>query len=199
MAQAFSESTKTVKYFGAIDVPTDNTTGYIALVEAFVVETGALSGWGVLLGGAIQVPDGLAFQKKHANVKLATFDTSDAVYAALDAGQILFGVDQNAYLQGYFAVPLLAWKSYANQSLSAPYVETGPRLVTASPLKVEVQCQTNMYKTCAPQQYNNNDDATSTANSAGGTTTSAASSQLIGSGTIMMAILGVSLLFTALW
>ena len=159
MKQAFDESTQDVTFFGAVDVPPDDQEEYISVVESFIGESGNWDGYGLLLGGALQVPSALALQKLHSSVLMATFDTSQEIYDAIDAGKILFGVDQNAYLQGYFPIPLLAWKAYAQQALATPFVETGPRLVLESPSTVEVQCQANFYGTCEPQDYEDDDVA----------------------------------------
>lgn len=157
MKEAFDESTRSVEFLGATDVPPDNTNQYISAVNALVGESGSWDGLGVLLGGAIQVPMAIALKEQHPGLVMATFDTSDEVFEAINAGNILFGVDQNAYLQGYFPIPLLAWKTYAQEALAATFFETGPRLVMTSPSNVEVECQNNYYGTCAPQDYPDDD------------------------------------------
>ncbi|GKY91452.1 hypothetical protein MPSEU_000117500 [Mayamaea pseudoterrestris] len=160
MEEAFKESTQSVTYLGGIDVPADDVAEYITLVEELVGDSGDWAGYGMLLGGAIQVPSGLEVQKAHASVVMGTFDTDEVIFGALDEGKLLFGIDQNAYLQGYLPIPLLAWKAYAQQALATPYVETGPRVVLESPSTVEVQCQASDYETCAPKNYTDDDTTT---------------------------------------
>lgn len=150
MEEAFKESTEDVTFFGATYVPPTNQTEYALVVEDFVKESGNWTGWGFLLGGALQVPSALALQKTHSAMLIATFDTSEEIFAAIDDGRILFAVDQNAYLQGYFPIPLLTWRVYAQQSLVTPNIETGPRLLYGSPSSEEAQCQASDFSTCAP-------------------------------------------------
>lgn len=65
------------------------------------------------------------------SVQMATFDLSESVLTALDAGQMLFAIDQQQYLQGYLGV--LVVTQYAQYGLlpggGAP-VLTGPGFVT---------------------------------------------------------------------
>ncbi|MGH2417107.1 MAG: substrate-binding domain-containing protein, partial [Candidatus Limnocylindria bacterium] len=65
------------------------------------------------------------------SVQMATFDLSESVLTALDAGQMLFAIDQQQYLQGYLGVLIVT--QYAQYGLlpggGAP-VLTGPGFVT---------------------------------------------------------------------
>lgn len=66
-----------------------------------------------------------------AKVKLATFDLSPAVLAAVSSGQLLFAVDQQPYLQGYLPVVFLALAIRNRNEVGAGnLVLTGPSLVT---------------------------------------------------------------------
>ncbi|HYI66843.1 MAG TPA: sugar ABC transporter substrate-binding protein [Candidatus Limnocylindrales bacterium] len=64
-------------------------------------------------------------------VQMGTFDLSESVLTALDAGQMLFAIDQQQYLQGYLGVLIVT--QYAQYGLlpggGAP-VLTGPGFVT---------------------------------------------------------------------
>jgi simple sugar transport system substrate-binding protein len=64
-------------------------------------------------------------------IKLATFDLSPAVLQALQAGRLLFAVDQQPYLQGYLPVMLLAERA-RHQLFPArgELIPTGPQFVT---------------------------------------------------------------------
>jgi simple sugar transport system substrate-binding protein len=68
---------------------------------------------------------------KLASVKLATFDLSPEVLEAIDAGEMLFAIDQQQYLQGYLGVLIVT--QYAQYGLlpggGAPIL-TGPGFVT---------------------------------------------------------------------
>ena len=60
-----------------------------------------------------------AIRDARSTALLTTFDVSDQVLAAIEAGDILFAVDQQAYLQGFLPV------AYAYFHAVAPDEETG--------------------------------------------------------------------------
>jgi len=62
--------------------------------------------------------------------KLATFDLSPEILAAVRDGQILFAIDQQQYLQGYLAVVLLAQYAQHGVLPAAEAIPTGPSFVT---------------------------------------------------------------------
>jgi len=63
-------------------------------------------------------------------VKLATFDLSPAVLAAVRDGQMLFAVDQQPYLQGYLPVMLLAERArYGVFPAEGKLIPTGPKFI----------------------------------------------------------------------
>jgi simple sugar transport system substrate-binding protein len=64
-------------------------------------------------------------------VKLATFDLSPDVLSALKAGQMLFAIDQQPYLQGYLPVVMLTQdKRFGLFPDQGEVVFTGPHFVT---------------------------------------------------------------------
>lgn len=63
------------------------------------------------------------------SVHLATFDLSPTVLEALDAGQMLFAIDQQQFLQGYLPVVLLV-QNVRYGVMPAGNVQTGPGFVT---------------------------------------------------------------------
>jgi simple sugar transport system substrate-binding protein len=66
------------------------------------------------------------------SVKVATFDLGPDVLQAVKAGQLLFAVDQQAYLQGYLPVVLLAERArYGIFPAQGDVIATGPNFVTA--------------------------------------------------------------------
>jgi simple sugar transport system substrate-binding protein len=70
-------------------------------------------------------------EAKKKAVKLATFDLSPAVLTAIEAGDILFAVDQQPYLQGYLPVTFLELAVRNRNEVGAgSIVLTGPSLVT---------------------------------------------------------------------
>jgi simple sugar transport system substrate-binding protein len=65
-------------------------------------------------------------------VKVATFDLGPDVLNAVKAGRLLFAVDQQAYLQGYLPVVLLAERArYGIFPAQGDVIATGPNFVTA--------------------------------------------------------------------
>jgi simple sugar transport system substrate-binding protein len=65
-------------------------------------------------------------------VKVATFDLGPDVLNAVKAGQLLFAVDQQPYLQGYLPVVLLAERArYGIFPAQGDVIATGPNFVTA--------------------------------------------------------------------
>ncbi len=66
-----------------------------------------------------------------SSAKVATFDLTDDVVKAIEAGTILFAVDQQQYLQGYLPVQFLTlYKSNLNTVGGGQPVLTGPGFVT---------------------------------------------------------------------
>ena len=66
------------------------------------------------------------------SVKVATFDLGPDVLQAVRAGKLLFAVDQQAYLQGYLPVILLAERArYGLFPAQGDVLPTGPNFVTA--------------------------------------------------------------------
>jgi simple sugar transport system substrate-binding protein len=74
-----------------------------------------------------------AGQTDRANaVKVATFDLGPDVLNAVKAGELLFAVDQQAYLQGYLPVVMLAERArYGIFPAQGDVIATGPNFVTA--------------------------------------------------------------------
>jgi len=67
------------------------------------------------------------------DIKLATFDLSPAVLDAIDAGNIMFAVDQQQYLQGYLPVVFLyLYNTNLNTVGGGLPVLTGPGIVDKS-------------------------------------------------------------------
>jgi simple sugar transport system substrate-binding protein len=65
-------------------------------------------------------------------VKVATFDLGPDVLRAVRAGQLLFAVDQQAYLQGYLPIVLLTERArYGLFPAQGDVLPTGPNFVTA--------------------------------------------------------------------
>jgi simple sugar transport system substrate-binding protein len=66
-------------------------------------------------------------------VTIATFDLGPDVLSAVRAHQLLFAVDQQAYLQGYLPVVLLTERArYGLFPAQGEVLPTGPNFVTAA-------------------------------------------------------------------
>lgn len=63
-------------------------------------------------------------------IALATFDLSPEVLDAIDAGDMLFAIDQQQYLQGYLPVVLLTLYNTNLNTIANPVLMTGPGFVT---------------------------------------------------------------------
>lgn len=87
---------------------------------------------GVLaLNPAVAVAARDAVRDSGSRARLATFDLSADVVAAIKDGEILFAVDQQQYLQGYLPITfLLLYKDNLNTVGGGLPVNTGPGFVT---------------------------------------------------------------------
>ncbi|MFI6597485.1 sugar ABC transporter substrate-binding protein [Nonomuraea sp. NPDC050536] len=87
---------------------------------------------GVLaLNPAVAIAARDAIKDAGSQAKLATFDLSGDVVTAIKAGEILFAVDQQQYLQGYLPITfLLLYKNNLNTVGGGLPVNTGPGFVT---------------------------------------------------------------------
>ena len=63
-------------------------------------------------------------------MKIATFDLSPEVLDAIEAGNMLFAIDQQQYLQGYLPVVLLTLYNTNLNTIANPVLMTGPGFVT---------------------------------------------------------------------
>jgi simple sugar transport system substrate-binding protein len=96
------------------------------------ISTGAFDGILTLgPGGAEPALAALNASGLGGQVRLATFDLSPAVLQALQAGRLLFAVDQQPYLQGYLPIVLLAERA-RHQLFPAggELIPTGPDFLT---------------------------------------------------------------------
>lgn len=63
-------------------------------------------------------------------ILLATFDLSPEVLDAVEAGRMLFAIDQQQYLQGYMPIVLLTLNKENLNTVANPVLMTGPGFVT---------------------------------------------------------------------
>lgn len=60
-----------------------------------------------------------AIASSGSTAKLATFDVSPAILAAIEAGEVLFAVDQQAYLQGFLPIAFAYFRSVEANSATS--------------------------------------------------------------------------------
>eukprot|EP00536_Pseudo-nitzschia_multiseries_P011682 jgi/Psemu1/289839/fgenesh1_pg.411_\ len=95
------------------------------------------NGYGVLSTGHDQIPALLALLDDHPELLAGTFDVDAALYQEGDASndlrdQIVFGIDQNAYMEGYLSVAAMVWKITTSETPTSPILETGPNFLSQS-------------------------------------------------------------------
>ena len=80
---------------------------------------------------ALQAESAVARAGRTGQVVLGTFDLAPDVLADVRAGKIAFAIDQQAYLQGYLPVVLLAQRArYGLFPAQGDVIATGPNFVT---------------------------------------------------------------------
>lgn len=97
-----------------IHVKEDIVAGYTLAVEEAIAEFSpdAEEGWdniGLLACGASQVPSAMNVKSLHPNAVIGSFDLSDFMFDHFADGSLLFGIDQQPFLQGGLPVYLLTY------------------------------------------------------------------------------------------
>lgn len=83
------------------------------------------------LGGQYAIDAVGAVQESGSKAKVATFDLSEDVVSAVEAGKILFAVDQQPYVQGFLGVTALYLKSINGNDIGGGQpIYSGPAFVT---------------------------------------------------------------------
>ena len=114
-----------MEYMGSVYAPAENMIMYKTLVEEAVGEDGSWEGVGVYAAGEPQISNILNVQSYHEDLLIGCSDVTDELFQAIQEGKALFGIEQNAYLQGYLPVALLTWQAYTDQMLVNRLIETG--------------------------------------------------------------------------
>ncbi len=91
------------------------------------------------LGPSAAMPALEGIQASGREVQLATFDLSSDVLQAIQAGDILFAIDQQQYLQGYLPITLLTLYSRNLNTIANPVLMTGPGFVTSENVEQVIQ------------------------------------------------------------
>ncbi|KAL9184551.1 hypothetical protein ACHAXT_012521 [Thalassiosira profunda] len=110
-------------------------------------------GWssvGLYLAGKANHKCGIEFAREYPDVHVVASDVSEDLYAGLDDEglNVLFGIDQQSYLQGYLPFSFLTMAVTNNQMPVNDVIATGPHLVTESPSEEDVVCEANNFVVC---------------------------------------------------
>jgi simple sugar transport system substrate-binding protein len=89
--------------------------------------------------GATPAIKALQDLNKLGQIKLATFDLSSDVLNAIKAGQMLFAIDQQQYLQGYLPIVLLTLYKTNLNTIANDILQTGPGFVTSANVSQVIQ------------------------------------------------------------
>jgi simple sugar transport system substrate-binding protein len=111
----------------------DQSTGTPAAISTAIAREGADGVLTLNSTTALQAEAGIARLGRTGSVALGTFDLGPDVLADVEAGKIGFAVDQQAYLQGYLPIVLLAQRArYGLFPARGDVIATGPNFVTRS-------------------------------------------------------------------
>jgi ABC-type sugar transport system substrate-binding protein len=137
MENAFSEtSSSEIEFMGSIIVPSnDDIPFYKKIVEGTIDDNDDWSGIGVLSTGRIQIPALLSLIEDHPEMLAGTFDLDSTLYGKDGStlpDQMVFGIDQNAYMEGYLSVATMVWRISTSETSTTTILETGPNFVVQS-------------------------------------------------------------------
>lgn len=159
MEKAFTQANK--DFMGIINVPSnDDIPLYKFIVEEKIGEEVEGDNWdnvGVLSTGRVQIPGLLSLIDDHPNMFAGTFDLDSSLYMNGDStlpDQIVFGIDQNAYMEGYLSVASMVWRISTSEKSTTTTLETGPNFVENSDLSVyqHQECRNKDIKFCGAKQ-----------------------------------------------
>src|SRR5712691_6089534 len=135
--EGLAETGGTVKEIG---VNITNPTQTQQTIEAALQHDPTIDGI-LTLGptGASPAIKALQALNKLGTIKLATFDLSSDVLNAIKAGQMLFAIDQQQYLQGYLPIVLLTLYATNLNTIANDVLQTGPGFVTSANVSQVIQ------------------------------------------------------------
>ncbi|KAL7498231.1 hypothetical protein ACHAWT_006365 [Skeletonema menzelii] len=109
-------------------------------------------GWetiGVYMAGMANHKCGVQFLEKYPATYADASDISLDLFAGMEAGlNILFGSDQQSYLQGYLPFSSLTLAVTNDQIFENKMISTGPKLVTSPPSAHDQECKDNNFAVC---------------------------------------------------
>jgi simple sugar transport system substrate-binding protein len=127
LAQALRESGGTTRVFAV----NDQSPEAASRISTALQRMGADGVLTLNSNTALQAESAVARLGRTGRVVLGTFDLAPEVLADVRAGKIAFAIDQQAYLQGYLPVVLLAQRArYGLFPAQGDVIATGPNFVT---------------------------------------------------------------------
>ena len=92
---------------------------------------------------------GVEFLREYDAAYAVASDVSKDLYAGMKDGlNILFGIDQQSYLQGYLPFSHLTLAFTNDQMIENDYIQTGPHQVTEPPSEHFEECAENNFEVC---------------------------------------------------
>ena len=133
MENAFSEAgSSEIEFVGTISVPSNNDIPLYKKTVEGTIDNDDWTGIGVLSTGRIQIPALLSLVEDHPEMLAGTFDLDSTLYGKDGStlpDQIVFGIDQNAYMEGYLSVATMVWRISTSETSTTTILETGPDFV----------------------------------------------------------------------
>jgi ABC-type sugar transport system substrate-binding protein len=132
-------------------------------------DSGNWSTVGLYVGGEPNHECAIEFLNEYPETYAAFSDVSEYMYDGMRDGglNILFGIDQQAYLQGYLPFSFLTLAVTNGQLVGNDVIETGPHLVTVPPDASAGACAAAGYAVCGDEEEDEEEGA-ATAVSLGG-------------------------------
>mmetsp|Transcript_7169 Transcript_7169/g.17470 ORF Transcript_7169/g.17470 Transcript_7169/m.17470 type:complete len:1075 (-) Transcript_7169:74-3298(-) len=130
------------------NVPLDSKLIFYEILQNIVSIEDDWDGIGALANGGKILNALMEVKELHPKLVVGTFDTSDEIFEYLDRETLLFGIDQNPFMQGYMPVWLLTIMAHTKQHLKNQFIETGPRLIENAPSDALKTCSANNFGVC---------------------------------------------------
>lgn len=159
MEMAFSDAKNdgsNVIFRGTITVPGNGDIDLYKKTVEEEIDQVDWSGIGVLSTGRGQIPALLSLIEDYPEMLAGTFDLDSSLYKNSDGtlpDQIVFGIDQNAYMEGYLSVATMVWRISTSETSTTNILETGPNFVTKSDLSSghNQECRNKDIKFCGAE------------------------------------------------
>jgi len=131
--------------------PNDCDAWKSAILESCTPDEGKdWSTIGLYLAGQANHKCGVEFLNEYKAAYAVASDVSKDLYAGMKEGlNILFGIDQQSYLQGYLPFSHLTLAVTNDQMIENDFIQTGPHQVTEPPSEHFEECAENNFEVCS--------------------------------------------------